>query len=185
MTALLIFSVVAGKYAGFNLFVTRQIDRAYYVDEERRRLHKKFIWLVPFVGPLVILGFWRKTGRIGNKMKRQFAIIFLAILVSCGPGQTEFDPATWNEMDDFFYANRETMVRDLMDNHLHIGMSYTELTELIGKPENYANMKPDVLAYEIMVDYGWDIGPVEGKTLVISLSKDSTVMGYKLEHWKH
>ncbi len=77
------------------------------------------------------------------------------------------------------------MVRDLMDYHLHIGMSYADVRELIGKPENYDNMKRDVVAYEIMVDYGWDIDPVEGKTLVIQLSKDSTVMGYKLEHWKH
>jgi hypothetical protein len=87
--------------------------------------------------------------------------------------------------DDFVYADRESMVRDLMDNHLHIGMSYAELTELIGKPENYANMKRSLVAYEIMVDYGWHIDPVEGKTLVIQLSKDSTVVGYKLEHWKH
>lgn len=60
MMALVIVSVVAGMYAGFNLFVTHRINTAYYVEEERRRLHKKFIWLVPFVGPLIILGFWRK-----------------------------------------------------------------------------------------------------------------------------
>lgn len=68
-------------------------------------------------------------------MKAHFVIIFLAILVACGPEQKKFDPSTWNEMDDFFYANRESMARDLMDNHLHIGMSYGKLTELIGKPE--------------------------------------------------
>lgn len=116
---------------------------------------------------------------------KKVAIVFFGILLSCGPGEKKFDKSTWNQRADIFYANRESMVRDLMDNHLHIGMSYTELTELIGKPENYANMKPDVVAYEIMVDYGWDIDPVEGKTLVISLSKDSTITGYKLEHWKH
>lgn len=88
------------------------------------------------------------NGRIGSKMKRQFAIIFVVILVSCGPERKKFDRSTWNEMDDIFYANRESMVEDLMDNHLHIGMSYTELTELIVKPENYANMKPDLVAYE-------------------------------------
>ena len=48
-------------------------------------------------------------------MKAQFVIIFLAMLVDCGPEQKKFDPSTWNEMDDFFYANRESMVRDLMD----------------------------------------------------------------------
>jgi hypothetical protein len=118
-------------------------------------------------------------------LRTRFVIMFLAILVACGPEEKEFELSTWNEMDDLFYANRESMVRDLMDNHLHIRMSYGKLTELIGKPENYSNMKPDVVADEIMVDYGWDIDPVEGKTLVISLSKDSTITGYKLEHWKH
>lgn len=34
------------------------------MDEERRRLHKKFIWIVPFVGPLVILGSWRKRKKV-------------------------------------------------------------------------------------------------------------------------
>jgi hypothetical protein len=38
--------------------------RPIYMDEERRKLHKKFIWLVPFVGPLLIAGFWRKAKKV-------------------------------------------------------------------------------------------------------------------------
>jgi hypothetical protein len=61
MTIMLIIGAIAASYAGFNLFVTRRINRAYYLEEEMRRFHKRFIWVVPFGGPLIIAGFWRKN----------------------------------------------------------------------------------------------------------------------------
>lgn len=61
---MLIFGAIAAIYVGFNLFVTRRINSAFYMDEVRRGLHKKFIWLVPFVGPLIISGFWRKVKKV-------------------------------------------------------------------------------------------------------------------------
>jgi hypothetical protein len=64
MNCMLICSIVAALYTGFNLFVTKRINKAYYIDEERRRLHKKFIWVVPFVGPIVIFGSWRKRRKV-------------------------------------------------------------------------------------------------------------------------
>jgi hypothetical protein len=120
-----------------------------------------------------------------SKMKNRLPILLFAVLLSCGQGEKRFDKSSWGERDDMFYANRESMVRDLMDNHLRIGMSYAELTELVGKPENYGNMERNIVAYEIMVNYRRDIDPVEGKTLIIKLSEDSTVMEYNLKRWKH
>jgi hypothetical protein len=61
---MIIFCALAAIYVGFNLFVTQRISKAFYMDEERRKLHKKFIWLVPFVGPLLIAGFWRKAKKV-------------------------------------------------------------------------------------------------------------------------
>jgi hypothetical protein len=58
------FSVVVAIYVGFNLFVTRRISKAFYMDEEMRRRHRKFIWFVPFIGPLLITGFWRKAKKV-------------------------------------------------------------------------------------------------------------------------
>jgi hypothetical protein len=52
------------------------------------------------------------------------------------------------------YANRESMVTDLMKNHLRQRMTFKEVVELIGKPENYTNTKSNSIGYEIMVDYG-------------------------------
>ena len=88
-------------------------------------------------------------------------------------------------MDDIMYANRESMVADLMDSHLRQGMTYKEVVELLGKPENYANIQSNTIGYEIMVDYGWDIDPVEGKTLYIELTNDSIVKDFRLEKWKN
>ena len=31
------------------------------MDEEMRRFHKKFIWVVSFFGPFIIAGFWGKN----------------------------------------------------------------------------------------------------------------------------
>ncbi|WP_269240606.1 hypothetical protein [Flavobacterium limnophilum] len=64
-------------------------------------------------------------------------------------------------------------------------MKYKELIEMLGNPENYENLKPNTIAYEIMTDYGSNIDPVEGKDLYMILNKDSTLIDFKLKHWKH
>ena len=46
-------------YVLVNLYVTKKINKALYLKEERREYHKKFIWYVPFLGPLIIRGFWK------------------------------------------------------------------------------------------------------------------------------
>ena len=111
-----------------------------------------------------------------------FTIFFLT---SCGNQQMEFDKEKWNERDDIFYANREKMVSDLMENHLKKGMTYKEVLNLLGNSENYQNDPPNTIGYEIMVDYGWNIDPQKGKTLYIEFTNDSIVKDIKLEEWKH
>lgn len=116
---------------------------------------------------------------------RILTIALLAILLaSCGVKEKKFDKSHWHDRQDFSYANRESMVKDLMQNYLRRGMTYNGLVELVGQPESYANIKPNLVGYEIMVRYGWDIDPVETKTLFIELSKDSTIVDFRLEHWK-
>lgn len=112
-------------------------------------------------------------------------ITFILLLHSCGIEEKNFEKASWNEKDDMFYSNREKMVKDLMGNHLKIGMNYDEVIELLGNPENYANLKPNIIGYEIMVDYGRNIDPQSGKTLYIEFSGDSLVKHIRLEKWEH
>ena len=76
------------------------------------------------------------------------------------------------------------MAQELMENHLEKGMTYQQLTDLIGEPENIANLKHNTIGYKLMEDYGLDIDPVETKTLMIELTNDSLVQDFKIEHWK-
>jgi len=119
---------------------------------------------------------------VGRRVNRAVIVIACA-LVSCGKHQMEFDKSKWNKSFDGVYEYRERMVNDLMENHIVEGMSYAQLVDLMGQPENYGNVKPNTIGYEIMVDYGWNIDPVEGKTLFLELSQDSMVVDYKLDHW--
>ena len=97
----------------------------------------------------------------------------------------EFDKSKWNERIDGFYKYRENMVQDLMEVHLKTGMELKNVIDLLGKPENYHNKKSNEIIYEIMVDYGWNIDPIEGKELHFEFDKDSTVTDIRLKHWEH
>ena len=118
-------------------------------------------------------------------IKNIFVISFLLLISSCGIKEIKFDKSKWNESFDGFYKYRENMVSDLIDNHLQKGMTYKQVIDLIGKPENFGNLKNNTIGYTIMEDYGWDIDPVETKTLIIEITKDSLVKNFKIEHWKN
>jgi len=105
------------------------------------------------------------------------------LLLSCGVKEMEFEKSKWNDRFDGFYEYRENMVQDLMENHLAKGMELKKVVELLGEPGNYQNKKDNEITYEIMVDYGWNIDPMEGKELYIEFDKDSTVIDFRLEHW--
>ncbi|MCB0651254.1 MAG: hypothetical protein KDC85_08265 [Saprospiraceae bacterium] len=117
-------------------------------------------------------------------MKNLMMIFCLCFLSACGNNQLDFEISKWNESVDGFYKFRELMTNDLMENHLKKGMTYQEFTDLIGEPENFANLKTNTIGYTLMEDYGWDIDPVETKILLIELTADSLVQDFKIQHWK-
>ena len=117
-------------------------------------------------------------------MKNWMIIFCLYFLSACGNDQLDFEKSKWNESVDGFYKFRELMANDLMENHFEKEMTYQELTDLIGEPENFANLKENTIGYTLMEDYGWDIDPVETKTLMIELTADSLVQGFNIKHWK-
>lgn len=47
-------------YILFTFYVNNKINKAVYFDEERRSIHKKLIWILPFIGSLMIRNFWKK-----------------------------------------------------------------------------------------------------------------------------
>lgn len=110
--------------------------------------------------------------------------VVLLLLMSCGARDIPFEKSKWNERVDMFYRFRESMVNDLMLNHLRQGMPYSELIILLGKPENYAGNELNKIVYEIAVDYGRNIDPVEGENLYLELGSDSSVVRFWLDHWE-
>jgi len=129
---------------------------------------------------------WFKTNFNNLKILNRFVILtILFLLTSCGVKEMEFDKSKWNKRFDGFYEYRENMVQDLMENHLEKGMEIKKVIELLGEPGNYHNKKENEIIYEIMVDYGWNIDPMEGKELHIEFDKDSILTNYKLVHWEH
>lgn len=114
-------------------------------------------------------------------------IIFISIclLFSSCVKQMELEKSKWEKRIDGFYEYRENMVKDVMNNHLKKGMGYNSVIELLGEPGNYMNIKENEIIYEIMVDYKWNIDPMEGTELYIEFGKDSTLINYRLEHWEH
>jgi len=117
-------------------------------------------------------------------MKKLILICF-CLLFACGPKQMKFEQSKWNKSIDGFYDYRENMVNDLIENHLQKGMSYKNVIDLLGEPGNYMDIEPNEIVYEIMVDYEWNIDPMEGKDLYIKFGKDSTLINTRLEHWEH
>ena len=106
------------------------------------------------------------------------------IFNSCSNENQKFDKIKWNKREDGFYLNRESMVEDLTKNYLKSGTKYIRIISLLGEPQNLNDEEENTISYELMSDYGWDIDPVEVKTLKIKISKDSTVIDWEIEHWK-
>ena len=52
--------VLIALYALINIRVTKKINKALYFNEESRKLHKKIIWILPFLGALLTRGSWNE-----------------------------------------------------------------------------------------------------------------------------
>lgn len=117
------------------------------------------------------------------RMMKSICWILLLSFCSCNH-QIPFDKEKWAQRIDGFYMHREKMIDDVMDNHLKVGMRYIEIEKRLGKPNHFLNAKDNKIVYEILIDYGWDIDPVEEKNLFIFLSEDSTLVDAHVDHWE-
>lgn len=109
--------------------------------------------------------------------------IFLSF-TSCKPEQTKFNQNQWKTRNDLDYNHRELMIEDLSKNYLKPGMKLREVENLLGKNDFASEQDTLQLQYEIYVDYGIDIDPVETKTLIINFDSDSTLTKIRLDHWE-
>ena len=59
-TAAIILGVLFAILVAYNVHVTKRINQSFYMKESRRKLHKRFIWYLPFLGAFLIKGYWKK-----------------------------------------------------------------------------------------------------------------------------
>ena len=120
-------------------------------------------------------------------MKKVKLIVILSFILLSFACNTKFEKAGWMyQVDVGMYPNRKKMLNDLTKNNKLKGLTYRELIEKIGPDENYKHGNDTTcIFYSIVTDFGWDIDPVYSKSLVFKFNKDSVVVGYKIEEWKH
>ena len=118
-------------------------------------------------------------------MKTTYSLLFLFLIIfvtSC-TNQVPFNRKGWNTTDDIDYNHREPMIKDLQTNHLKSGMHYSDVVKLLGTNGEYHDSVDVQLRYDIYVDYGRDIDPVE-KTFIVNFLADSTYVSSEITHWK-
>ena len=83
------------------------------------------------------------------------------------------------------YPNRDKMLNDLIKNHKLKGLTYRQLVEQIGEPEQNVSGDSNTVYYNIVTDYGHDIDPIYSKTLQLGFDKDSIIIDFKIIETKY
>ncbi len=107
----------------------------------------------------------------------------LLVLISSCTMESKFDKEKWNNKDDFTYAYRKIMLKDLTENYQLEGITYKQLTQLIGTPDNIVGDKNRIY-YEIVTEYKRDIDPTYIKILIFEIGNDSIVTNFEIEEHK-
>jgi hypothetical protein len=115
----------------------------------------------------------------------KIAILFLSFLsLTCSchnkeadkDSKIKFDKTKWQTKEADAYPYRDKMLDDLVDNITLKGLKKNELLELLGPP---TRADGDYLFYTIKQPHFGPI-PLSNKSLVIKLTKDSTVEWRKI-----
>ncbi len=112
-----------------------------------------------------------------------FLFFFLILFPSCNSREMKFDKTKWEIREDVGLPSsyRKKMLKDLTTNYKLVGIKYSQLVDFLGEP----NLKDSIsLGYDIIIDFGNDIDPVNIKTLEFSFSKDSVISSFKIVEWK-
>ena len=111
-------------------------------------------------------------------------LLTITLVVSCNNvNNIKFEKSDWLKKDETgLYTYRNCMLNDLIENHKLKGLTYRQLINLIGQPENIYSIQN--IDYEIQTKYsGIDIS--YKKTLEFSLDKDSIVVDFKVDEKKY
>ena len=105
-------------------------------------------------------------------------IIFFSLIIILFSCQSQkFDRKIWNKSDGG-YNLREPMVDDVIKNHLYIGMKYSDVINLLGKP-NGKMSKKNKIYYVVFYDLYQELH----MCLTINFTHDSIVKSYSKVEW--
>lgn len=108
-------------------------------------------------------------------------LIFIAI-TSCNNAD-KFDRQKWSSGDGLNYPLRDNIVDDLLKNHQLKGLTYRQVIDSLGSPQNRDTL---TLSYQILdnsFDYHRSKKPIHKKNLVLHFNKDSVVTNAEIyEH---
>jgi len=107
-------------------------------------------------------------------------LILFGSLSACKERVIKFNKIGWSEFEDGLPILREKMIDDLLKNHVLKGLSYKQLVDTVGTPNEQSILGFDSVSYIILLDYGHDIDPVHTKTLRFYFDKDSIITNWKI-----
>ena len=117
-----------------------------------------------------------------NFLKVILILLFILPIIHACNQDSHFEKTKWLEKEDISYPYRAVMLDDLVTNYKLTGLTYQQLTDLLGQPDSLSNKLNEVV-YEITVQYDIDIDPVYEKNLVFQFNPDSTVKSFKIEEY--
>lgn len=114
-------------------------------------------------------------------MSTKFSLLFCLLLFSCAEIKNDkpFSKADWSEVwEGGILPNRNEELNDLVTNHRLKGLTYRQLVDSLGVPDNSDSLS---LEYAIVIEPS-DVTVV--KSLVLSMSKDSIITSWNIHERK-
>ena len=112
---------------------------------------------------------------------RNLLLFFLLCFLACKNKQDnsawKFDKVKWAVKKNNQYPYRDKMLKDLIDNYELHGLKKEEVLNMLGQPNRTDN---GYLFYTVDQEVFANILPLHTKTLVIKLTRDSTVEWRKI-----
>ncbi len=116
-------------------------------------------------------------------MKIGFIIFTIISIFSSCQQEEKFDKAKWGFTGDVFdFPNRKYMLNDLLRNYHLQGKKYTEIINLLGKPQWDIDSTYEIV-YRIDIDWG-TVDPAYFKNLRFQFSRDSVVQKFETYEWR-
>lgn len=116
-------------------------------------------------------------------MKVGFIILSIIFMCYACQQQEKFDKVKWSDAGDVFtFPFRKNMLTDLLNNYHLQGKKYSEIINLLGKPQWDIDSTYEMI-YRIDIDWGTE-DPVYFKNLRFHFSRDSVVQKFETYEWK-